>query len=271
MTRLADLGGAGEADHVDVGVLGQTVADDPAGPGHDVEDAFGQPGVLGELGEADRGARGQVGGLDDGRAADGQGEGQLLADDQEREVPGRDHADDADRLPQDQPEHRWAERVVRVAVGVPAQGRRVLPEVGGGDDLVERLADRLAGLESLDQRQVIGIGPDRIGDAVDHARALDARDARPRTLVECLPSGSDRPIEILDAARGIATDHDVVRRAHPLGRAAVGGIDPLAVDEVLIVAGGDGRGSRTRLLGRDADGRPRGRRDEIDEARQRPA
>ncbi len=58
--------------------------------------------------------------------------------------------DDTDRLAQDQPEHRWAERVVRVAVGVPAQGRRVLPEVRGRVDLVERLADRLAGLESLD-------------------------------------------------------------------------------------------------------------------------
>ena len=208
----ADIGRTGEADHVDVGVLGEAGADDATRSGHDVQDAFRQPGLLGHLGEADRGAGGQVGRLDDGRAADGQGERQLLADDQQREVPGRDHAHDPDRLAQDQPEHRWAQRVVRVAVRVAAQAGGVLPQVSGRLDLVERLADRLAGLERLDVGEVIGIGSDRLGHAVEDSRSLDAGDPGPRAVVESLAGGRDRPIEVLDAS---PPDSDRPRRRGP--------------------------------------------------------
>ena len=172
----ADVGRPGEADHVHVGVLGEAGADDTTGSGHDVQDTFREPSLLGHLGEADRRAGGQVGRLHDGRAADGQGERELLADDQQREVPGGDHAHDPHWLAQDQPEHRRPQRVVGVAVRVSAQAGRVLPQVGGRLDLVECLADRLAGLERLDVGEVIRTGSDRLGHTVEDARSFDAGD-----------------------------------------------------------------------------------------------
>ena len=49
-----------------------------------------------DLDQAGGGPGGQVAGLDHGGAADGEGEGKLLGDDQQREVPGGDDPDHAD-------------------------------------------------------------------------------------------------------------------------------------------------------------------------------
>ena len=53
----------------------------------DVDHAVGQAGLDEQLGQVDGGAGGQLARLDDGGAADGQRERELLADDEQREVP----------------------------------------------------------------------------------------------------------------------------------------------------------------------------------------
>ena len=71
----ADLGAAGEADLGDVGVLDEPSADDGALADDDVEDAFGDAGLEGELGEPERGERRQLGGLEDDRCCRTRGRG----------------------------------------------------------------------------------------------------------------------------------------------------------------------------------------------------
>ena len=90
---LADGGGAGEGDLVDVGVdegrAGGAVA------GDDVEDALGEARLAADLGEEEGGEGGVFGGFEDDGVAGGEGGGDLPGEHQEREVPGDDRAADA--------------------------------------------------------------------------------------------------------------------------------------------------------------------------------
>src|SRR4029078_4646640 len=103
---------------------------------------------------------------------------------------------------------------------------------------------------------VIGAGADRLGDAVEDPRPLDPRDVGPRAVIEGLAGGRDRPGEMLDPHRRIASHHDVMRRARALGNPSVSGVDPLAVNEILIVAGGYGLGHEGSSLLETRDARP---------------
>ena len=100
---LDDLGGidvAGEGDLVDVGMDDQRRAGRLAEAVDDVDDARREAGLEGQLGHAQGGQRRLLGGLHDDGVAAGQGRAPLPGQHQQREVPGDDLADDADRLPQ---------------------------------------------------------------------------------------------------------------------------------------------------------------------------
>src|SRR5690606_38346064 len=93
---LAGAGRAGERDHVDAGVLGDGFADGGTVAAHEIEDTGGELRLVDDLGE-DEGIEGRdLAGLEDDRAAGGEGGGHLRADLVERVVPRRDAADDAD-------------------------------------------------------------------------------------------------------------------------------------------------------------------------------
>ena len=132
---LADAGGAGEADHVDSRVLGDGRTDHPAA-GDNVYDAGREPGFADELSQHHRGRGGAFAGLDHGGVACGQGERQFLADDQQREVPGRDHADDADGFVDDHGQGVRSEGIVGLALGVAGEAGRVFPQLRGAGDFV---------------------------------------------------------------------------------------------------------------------------------------
>jgi hypothetical protein len=190
-----------------------------------------QPRLAQQAAEVHGRARGQLARLDRRGAPDGQRERKLLADDQQREVPGRDHRHHADRLVQDEPEDVGAERAVRVAVGVAGQRGGVLPQLGGRLDLAVGLGDRLAALERLDPRQLLGVATHELGDAEQDPGALDARHPRPRPLVEGAARGADRSVDVGRACLRIARDDDVVGRARAREAVPVEGLDVVAVDE----------------------------------------
>ena len=98
---LADLGRAGEGDLVDVGMADQPVAGGLAKAGDDVEHAGREAGLGDQVGEAQRGQRGLLGGLQDDRAAGGERRRDLLHRHHQREVPRHDLGGDADRLAAD--------------------------------------------------------------------------------------------------------------------------------------------------------------------------
>ena len=78
----------------------------PPGPGHDVEDAGRDAGLERQLAEPDRGQRRVRRGLEDRGVAGGQRRRDLPRGHQDREVPGHDQPDDADRLAQGQVDAR---------------------------------------------------------------------------------------------------------------------------------------------------------------------
>ena len=99
---LAGAGRAGEGDHVDVGMLGDRLADGRPVPRHEVEHAGRQADLVDDLGEDERIDRRDLARLEHHRAAGGHGVGGLRGDLVQRVVPRRDAADDTDRLADDE-------------------------------------------------------------------------------------------------------------------------------------------------------------------------
>ena len=101
--QLADLGRAGEGDHVDVRMERERLAGPLAETRHDVEHAVGQARLLRQPAERERGERRLLGGLQDHRIAGDQRRADLPGGNDQRIVPRHDRADDAERL---LPHHR---------------------------------------------------------------------------------------------------------------------------------------------------------------------
>src|SRR5581483_9186645 len=94
----ADLGASGEPDLGDVRMLDEPLADDGSLADDDVEDAFGDARLEGEVGEAERGEWRELRGLEDDRVAARERGAELPRRDVEREVPRHDQPDDAERF-----------------------------------------------------------------------------------------------------------------------------------------------------------------------------
>src|SRR3954453_7883774 len=126
-----------------------------AGSGHDLQDARRQPGLQRQLGEAQRGQRRQLRGLEHDRVAGGQRGPQLPRGDHEREVPRHDQPTHAGRLA-----HREAVPAGdgdRVAEQPLRRARVVAEDVGDHADLAARVADRLAGVARLEYRELLAV------------------------------------------------------------------------------------------------------------------
>ncbi len=151
---------------------------------------------------------------------------------QDREVPGNDLADDAQRLVE-----VIGDRVVidlgdRAFLGAQAAGE--VTEVVDGERNVggHRLADRLAVVERLDHRDQLEIALHAIGDLEQHAGAHGRRGVAP--LGTHLVRRIKREFDVFGRRPG-----DFAERLAGDGRQvgevlALDGSDPLAADKVVI-------------------------------------
>ncbi len=172
---LPDLGRAGEADLGDVGVLDQPLPDDRALADDDVDDALGEAGLEREVAEPDRGQRRELGGLEhDGVPARERG-AELPARDVEREVPGHDQPDDAERLAEGHVDAAGDRD--RLAVVLVDGARVVVEDLRDHADLAARARDRLADVARLDAAPAPRGAPRRASRAV--AAGAPGRSARP--------------------------------------------------------------------------------------------
>ena len=160
---VADL--AGERHAVDVGVAGQRLAG-AVGPEavHDVEHARRQAGLQGQLAQPRRRQRRLLGRLEHRRAPERQRRRDLPRGLHEREVPGADAGRDAGRLVADV----GVATVVdpRLAVGVRGPVGEEAQVAGAARDVGARLADRLAGVARLEQRERLRVAVDQVGERV---------------------------------------------------------------------------------------------------------
>ena len=245
----AGLRRTGERHHVDVHVPPECLAGVGSRPRHDVEDAVRQPGLRRDLGHPKRRHRRQPGGLDDQAVAGREGRGGLPGRHQQGEVPGDHRPHHADRLADDQAE------------GVRT-GRR-----DGVEDLVDRLrepavgpdgirdvdlagvGDRLAALERVEERELLEVRLEQVGEAEEDLLALGRGAPRPAPVVECPARRPDRGIDVGRAARRDRRDRPARGRVLGHERLARRGVLELPVDECLRAEGRKCRDRhRNRLL-----------------------
>ncbi len=228
---LAGVRVAGHRHHPDLGVADERVADDRAAAGDHVEHARRQD-VGRDLGQDQRRQRGPDGRLEDDRVAGREGRADLPAGHHDRVVPRRDGRDHAHRFAAD--ERGVAFHVlVRGLALEQARGAREEPQVVDHDrDLVDRGGDRLAGVLRLEATQLVGPCLDGIGELEERQAALLRRGLAPG--LEGRLGGVRGAVDVLGARRLDPGDDLLVGRVLDVDRLARGGVDPLAVDELLV-------------------------------------
>jgi hypothetical protein len=149
------------------------------------------------------------------------------------EVPGHHLADDADRLAQQVIEEARLDRHHRTLelVGHAAE----VAEAQRGTRHVERarVAQRMAGVERLEARQLVGIGLDQVGEAQQDAATVARAHAAPGR--ERGLGGGHGLVDISLAGHRDIGDRGVVMRVDRGERLAALGIDELAADEQLVL------------------------------------
>ena len=205
-----DLGGAGEGDLGDVRVLDQAGADHRPLAGYHLEHPLGQPGVEGELGQAEGGEGGGLGRFDHDGVAGGEGRPHLPRGDRDREVPGDDGPDHAERLVKGHV-HPAGHRDGGAAVLVH-RARVEVQHLGHHPDLIATLADRLAHVGRLHLGQLLGVVLDLGGEPAHQAGTVCRREGPP-----CRPGvrgTSDRDVDLLDTHERHLGDDALGARVH---------------------------------------------------------
>jgi hypothetical protein len=173
-------------------VLHEPLTDDAARADDDVHDVLRDPGLERQLAEPDARERRQLRGLEDDRVPAGERGAELPRRDVEREVPRRDQPDDAERLAEGQVDPaRDRDRLAEVLVD---RARVEVEDVGNHPDLAARVAERLAHVARLDQRQLVRMLLDQRGESAEQARPIARRDGAP---------GGKRGLRCGDGAVGV--------------------------------------------------------------------
>ncbi len=154
-------------------------------PGDDVEHAGRQADLVRDLGERERRQRRLARRLDDDRVAARQRRRHLPRRQQQRKIPRHDRGDDADRLAQRVGEVVALDRN-RLAVDLVGPAGEVLEALGGRRHLdLARLEDRLAVVQRLEPRDLVGLLHQLLADLPDQL-------ARARAPTAC-PTGRRTP------------------------------------------------------------------------------
>jgi hypothetical protein len=237
--RAARLGGAGEGDLVDIHVAGQRRAGGAAEASDNVDHAFGEAGFQRQLTQPNGGERRLLGGLEHDGAAGGQRGPELAAGHRQREVPRHDLAGHADGLAQHvaQPFAGGGDLVgFALQLGRPAGLIAQLADRAADIHHAAEL-DRAAHVQRLDQRELVAIRFDQVGELVDEAGTLIGLHLGPRTL-ESGARGGNGGIDVgLTGAGDVGQRLACCRVIGGEGLAALR-LSPLAADQHLGRSGG---------------------------------
>ena len=228
----ADGGRSGERDGAHVGMLGERRADFGAESGDDVDDAFGQAGVGQRAHQIESGERSVLRGLDDAGVAADDGGQQLPRRNRHGEIPGRDHAADADGLAHGHGElvghlrgHGGAEEAAAFAGVVVGGVDGFLHVAASFGEHLAHFAGHVAGVLFFALDQNFGGAENDLGAA---------RSGNQTPLGEGALGGVDGGVHVglgrfLEDADHVAGVGGIAVFESLSGR----GFDPLAVDEVL--------------------------------------
>jgi hypothetical protein len=219
---------AGEGDAVDVLVVDKGLADAAAADDH-VEHALRQAGLVQDGDQGLGGRRGRAGGLDHHRVAEGQRRRGLPGRDGDREVPGRDQAEDADRLAVGLDLHAGAHGGQVLPVQAQGLAGEILEDAAGADGFADAFRQGLALFARQQAAERLAPLEHQGGGAVEDVRADLWRGLGPGR--EGAPGGGDGGVDLRHIAVGRAGDQvagvgGVQALRGPIGR------DFLAVDPV---------------------------------------
>ena len=143
----------------------ETLADDAALAGQDLQDALGQPGLEGEFSDAQRAERRDLGRLEHHGVAGGQSRGEAPTGNGHGEVPGDDHPDHAQWLEEGDIEtarHRDLPSAVTLgSAGIELDHIAYVPGLPAG------VPEDMAGVGHLEVGQFVAMGVDRGGEATE--------------------------------------------------------------------------------------------------------
>ena len=198
----AYFGGAGEGHTVHVGVPSDGCAGRRAEAGNYVKHPVRNTGLYGKLGDTDGRQGSLLRRLDHAGVAGGQDRPQLPAGHHEWVVPGQYGANYANRLADHHAHLAWARRrelVVELVgrLSVPPQCGHQVRDVDTGT-----VADRLAGLQRLDDGQFVSVGFDQAGEPKDQLLSVDRGHSPPGSLLEGGTGCGDGTVHIVSVALG---------------------------------------------------------------------
>lgn len=199
---LADLGGSGEANRIDVHVAPQGFTGLVAESGDDLEGTVGNTRLGGQRCNLQRRQAGLLGGLQDQGIACAQRRADLPAGDDQGVVPRHYRRDHAHRLPVD---HAHAGRSIRgglavelvEGLGVVAQTTDQPRDIDAGG-----LRDGFAGLEGLEQGNFVGVLLDQLCPAQQTSLALGGWQVAPGPRIEGVTGNRDGTIDVFCLAGG---------------------------------------------------------------------
>ena len=234
-------------------MLDERIAHDAARSGDDVDGAGRQVRLEEELGQAHERQRGHLGRLHDRGVAGREDRGHPLDAGPQRAVPGQDLGDDPHRLEELVVDHR---RVRHLRGGAAGQPRPAAEEAQGieGDREVRVVdgPDRLAGVDALEERQLVGVALDEVGDPEERGRPILGGGAAPGPLVHGRPGGGHGIGDIGHPRLRDLRDRLVVAGADRCEDRPVAGRHEPAPDQERVRLAADERPARIRA-GLDVD------------------
>ena len=201
----------------------------------DIDHPIRDTGFRQKLAQPKSGSGGQLARFNHAGATGREREREFLANDQEREIPGGDHADNPDWFADHQAEHRCSQRIISVSMNVPAEGGGVIPEARCPIHFIPGLGDRFAAFQGLDQGQLFFLLANKFRRFQKTFHAIGPGRMRPGSAIEGLAGHRNCRVDIGDIRfRVISNDH-AMRRAPALKSFARSGRNFLAVDPQLVV------------------------------------
>ena len=184
-------------------MIHEALADNRALARQHLQHVLGNAGFKGELTNANGSKRRYLGGLEHDRAAGSECRSQAPASNRHREVPGHDHADNADGLLEghvDATGHGYlsAEQALGRAAVVLQHVRDVVHFPAG-------VADGVAGVHDLEQCEFILMGTHDIGEATQQVRAITGSNFAP--CLQCLVRTGDGLVGLLERGRRNSGDN----------------------------------------------------------------
>ena len=201
------------------------------GPVTTLRTPSGRPASAAELRDPQQAERRRRRGLDDDGVAGRERRAELPGRHLRRVVPGDHRADDAARLAGDRGDRALGRRR---DLAVELVGRLGVPaDAGGrlGHVQADRVGDRLAGVDRLDEAELARVRLDQVRPADEDPLAVARVQARPAAVVGRPAGGGDRDVDVGRAALRDLGDRPAGGRVLGHVASAAHGVAERAVDE----------------------------------------